>query len=84
MSSSCEPSARVWTAACEPEVLPPSVDAAVSESAMVEACSMSMPRFDDGDEWIAVVWVIEVVEKASAAGGEPMARSTKAAAATSA
>ena len=82
MSSSWEPNVRVWTAELLLEVLPPSVEAAVSESAMVEAdrLLMALPCLDG---WCTVSddrLIDDVVEKASAPG-KPMARSVKAAAA---
>ena len=78
--SSCEPSVRVWAAPSE--VLPSSVDAAVSLSAIVEADSVLVALFLGGCTASDARPIEGAVEKASASG-KPMARSAKAAAATS-
>ena len=63
-------------------MLPPSVDAAVSESAIVEADSLLVALLLEGCT-VRDARLIEVVVEKASASGKPMARSAKAAAATS-
>ena len=81
MSNSWEPNVRVWTAELL-EVLPPSVGAAVSESAIVEADSLVMAPLFEGCTFGRDDRLIDdVAEKASAPGKlKLMARSRKVAA----